>query len=110
MGVADDMDYEDDPPHPRYVYRKGGGKFDGAIEKIGMALIISGLLGFVGLVFAVNGSISNLRESQAVLTSSQQFLQQQINDVKVRQDRMEGRVFRGGSYTGDIHADERQPK
>lgn len=111
MNDTSEMDYEDDPPHPRYHYQKGGGKFDGAIKQVGVALIITAIVGFVSMGFAVNGAISNLRETQAVHTASLQFLREQMAEVKGRQDRIEGKVFRSHSQAmGLDDADERQSK
>jgi hypothetical protein len=93
MSAADDIDYEDDPPHPKYVYR--GGKYDGTIKQISVALIIAGIIGFVGMAFAFNGAISNLERTTAVLTTAQAFQQRQIDDLKAADQRIEGKVFRG---------------
>lgn len=101
--TADEMDYEDDPPHPKYSYRRS--ENNGSARRIAEALVIGALL-------ALGGSVWLLRESVAVLQATQKqfqdFTQMNIADIKSRQDRMEGRIFRGGSYVGDVHADERQ--
>ena len=96
-----DGEYNDDTPPPdreppHYNYR-GGGRFDGAIKQIGLAIIIAGIVGFVSLVFAVNGAISNLRETQGVQGKSIEFLQAQMSDLKQDQRRVEGKVFRGAA-------------
>lgn len=114
MSEPDELDYADEVPHPRvpqYSYRRdSGGKFDGTIKAIGITVITAAVLGLVGMVFAINetnavqnGALENLR-----LTD--QFVREQIADVKGRQDRIEGRVYRSdGSLAGDFGAEQRQP-
>ena len=95
-----DEDYNGERPpldrEKQYSYR--GGRFDGAIKQIGIAVIIAGILGFASLVFAVNGAISNLRETQGVQGKSIEFLQMQITEVKADQRIAEGKQLRGAAH------------
>lgn len=96
----------DEPPldsEARYSYRRrGGGKFDGTIKVIGISLITAFLLAFVSHQFAVDGSISNLRETQAVQAASQKFLQEQMIELKAdnREMRKEMREISGKGFRG----------
>lgn len=94
MSASDEIDYEDDPPHPKYVYRNGG-KYDGTIRQVSVALITLGIAGFVGMAFAFNGAIANLEKTTAGLALVQGFQQKQIDELRAADDRIEGKVFRG---------------
>ena len=108
----DDDDSEHGTPGPRYSYRKrGGGKFDGTIKTVGVAFLISAGIGFVGMCFNVNASLSNLEKTQATQAVSMQFLREQVNDMKGEMNEFRGKVYRSdGSIAGDFSADERQSK
>lgn len=75
--------------------RIGGGKFDGAIRAIGLSLITAGIVGFVVMVFAINGAISNLTTTTEVLKATQQFQQQQLVDMRQDIREVQGKTFRG---------------
>lgn len=109
--------YDEPPPdsEPRYSYRRnGGGKFDGAIKAIGISVITALIIAFIMHQFAVDGSIANLRESAAVLTTSQKFLQEQVTELKQenREHRKDMRELSGKNNRGVDeyeNADQRKP-
>jgi hypothetical protein len=116
----DDAETGDDlpPPQERYEYRKSGGAFDGAIRTILVSVLTAGILGFVAFVFAMNGTITNLQNTDtahngaiANLKLTNEFLQEQIKEVRDEQKVIRGKVYRSdGSLAGDFSADERQPQ
>lgn len=54
----------------------------------------------VGAIIALAGALWNYKESFAVLRTTQEFQQRQIDKLERRQDNIEGRNLRGGPDAG----------
>lgn len=105
----DDIDYAEDPPRPRYSY-KGGGKFDGAIKAILLAVVIAAIIGGGQFVLGMNATIANINGSIANLRLTDEFLREQIKDVKGDVDQMRGKVFRSDGTPRQDFFDADQPQ
>lgn len=104
VSESDDIDAQI-TGRPTYQRTGENGK---SARRVAEALVIAAIMG-------LGGSVWLLRESVAVLQSSQAFLQKQIDRVDSRQDRtaekvdqMSGRVMRGIAEGKDPYAPDKQ--
>lgn len=108
---APDAAYSDYEEEPEVREEYTGGKFDGVIKAIGISILTAGIIAFIGMCFALNGAISNLDKTTAVLSKVQEFQQVQLDQVSSDLKEIRGRVYRGdGSVNMDsLHAIQSQP-
>ena len=110
MSETEDIDSQREEmrgKRPRNYYERNGDNFKSA-RRIAEALVVSALLG-------LGASVWLLRESVAVLQTSQAFLQRQMETLDERQVRtaervneMSGRVMRGIQNGQDPYAPDKQ--